>query len=108
MIHQKTRKLNLTAFKPSKRFKNTYCPFNSNFKIFKGIPSDNFSCTIYLENILNHPIKALQSFSFKLMSDNVAASIKQLFQGSMTPSMAYYEFLQQLRANTINELDFHI
>ena len=26
----------------------------------------------------------------------------------MTPSMAYYEFLQQFRANAINEPDFHI
>ena len=26
----------------------------------------------------------------------------------MTPSMAYYEFLQQLRANSMNEPDFHI
>ena len=26
----------------------------------------------------------------------------------MTPSVAYYEFLQQLRANAINELDFAI
>lgn len=50
----------------------------------------------------------MQSFSFKSISDNVAASIKQLFQRSMTPSLAYYEFLQQLRANAINELDIHI
>ena len=50
----------------------------------------------------------MQSFSSKLISDNVAASTKQLFQRSMTPSMACYEFLQQLTANAINELDFHI
>ena len=79
-----------------------------NFKIFKDIPSDNFPSTIYLEHIHNHLIKAFQSFSFKSISDNVAASIKQLFQRSMTPSLAYYEFLQQLRANAINELDIHI
>ena len=53
-------------------------------------------------------MKALQSFSFKSISDNVAASVKQLFQRSMIPSVAYYEFLQQLRGNAINELDFHI
>ena len=106
--YEKTRKLNLTKFKPNKRFKNTQCPFNLNFKIFKDILSDNYPCAIYFEHILNHPIKALHSFRFKLISDNVAASIRQLFQRSMTPSMAYYEFLQQLRANSMNELDFHI
>ena len=62
---EKTRKLHLTTFKPSRLFKNTHCPFNLNFKIFKDIPSDNFPCTIHLEHIHNHPVKALQSFSFK-------------------------------------------
>ena len=89
--YEKICELNLATFKPSKRFKNTHCAFNLNFKIFKDIP-------IYLEHIHNQPIKVLQSFSFKSISDNVAASIKQLFQRSMTPSVAYYEFLQQLRA----------
>ena len=53
--YEKTRELNLTKFKPSKRFKNAHCPFNLNSKIFKDIPSDNFSCTIYLEHTHNHP-----------------------------------------------------
>ena len=106
--YEKSRELNLTTFSPSKRFKSTYCPYNLNFKIFKDIPSDSFPCANYLEHIHNHPMEALQNFSFKPISDNVAASIKQLFQGSMTPSMAYNEFLKQLRGNAINELDFHI
>ena len=98
----------MNSLKPNKRCKNTHCPFNLSVKTFKEIPSNEFPCIIYMEHAHNHPIKALQSFSFKSIPDTLASSIRQLFEKNMTPSMAYYEYLQQLRIEVSSELEFHM
>ena len=93
--------------KAKQSYKNTDCPFNLSVKIFKEIPSDEFPCIIYIEYAHNNLIKALQSLSFKSIPDLVASSIRQLFEKNMTPSMAYYEYVQQLRTEVSSELEFH-
>ena len=106
--YEKTRLSNLSSLKPNKRFKNTHCPFNMSVKIFKDYQSLIYPCVIYIEHDHNHPVNALQSLSFKSIADSVASSVRQLFERNMTPSMAYYEYLQRLRQEAENELEFHI
>ena len=75
-------------------------------KIVKEIPRDEFPCISYIEHAHNHPTKAMQSLSFKSIPDLVASSVRQLFDKNLTPSMAYYEYLQQLRTEVSSELEF--
>ena len=94
---EKTRVSSLNSQKPNKRYKNTHCPFNLSVKIFKEIPRDEFPCIIYVGHAHNHPIKALQSLSFKSIPDLVASSNRQLFEKkNMKPSTVCYEYVQQL------------
>ena len=50
----------------------------------------------------------MQNLSFKSIPDLVASSIRQLFEKNMTPSMAYCEYVQQLRTEVSSELGFHM
>ena len=38
----------------------------------------------------------------------MAFSIRQLLEKNMTPSMVYYEYVQQLRTEVSSELEFHM
>ena len=130
-----------------KHYKHYPLLFHIAVKIFKEIPSGEFSCIIYIEHQHNHPIKALQSLSFKSITYLVASSIRYLFEkyfrgGSraaettkmecfviivkpltiitkhsildvaaaldppldLASSMAYYEYMQQLRTEVSSEL----
>ena len=106
--YEKTRVSSLNLQKPNKHYKSTHWPFNLSVKIVKEIPTDEFPCISYIEHAHNHPTKALQSLSFKSIPDLVASSVRQLFDKNMTPSMAYYEYLRQLRTEVSSELEFHM
>ena len=91
-----------------KRYKNTHCLFDLSVKVFKEIPSDKLPCITYIEHAHNHPMKLLQNLSFKSIPDLVISSIRQLLEKNMTPSMAYYEYVQQLRTEVSSDLEFHM
>ena len=105
--YEKTRDVNILTQKPNKRFKNTNCPFSMNIKLLSNSRNENYPCVVYIEHFHNHPIQALESFSFKAISQDVSEVVSQLFEKQMTPSMAYNEYLGQLRQSCIDELDFH-
>ena len=77
--HPKTR-FEKTRVTILKHYKHYPLLFHIAVKIFKEIPSGEFSCIIYIEHQHNHPIKALQSLSFKSITYLVASSIRHLFE----------------------------
>ena len=66
--------------KPTKRFRNTYCPFQMSIKILKSVvDSSQFRCSIVLEHKHNHPVNSLHALSFKAISVETVNSITLLF-----------------------------
>ena len=96
----------ILARNPSKRFKNTNCPFQMSAKVSKM--GGTHPCKIIIEWCHNHPIKSLQAKSFKDLSPDVTSKIKQYFADGMTPGTAYQEFIRDLRSLFQNDLlGFH-
>ena len=59
--YEKTRDASIVyEKKPFKRFRNTFCPFQLTFKVFKD-PLNGFCCNINLEHTHNHQIKSLEA-----------------------------------------------
>ena len=91
---------------PCKRFKNNNCEFTMSVKVFKKFL--NFPCVIDIEWNHNHPIRALESVSFKSVSEAVSLQVKKYFENGLTPSIAHYEFVSELRRQCDTELEFHL
>ena len=105
--HQPTmNSKNVLLSKPSKRFKNTDCPFSLVLK-FKSNTNDGYNCLLEFEWIHNHPVKSLQSLSSKDIRKDVATEINDLFEKGYTPGLAYREFLREVKSCTTNDLEFH-
>ena len=94
--------------KPTKRFRNTYCPFQMSIKIPKIVEDPQLCCSIVLEHKHNHAVNSLQALSFKSISQETVDSITALFESGMTASQAYAEFLRDLRNNCKSDLEFHL
>ena len=94
---------------PSKRFQNTYYPFQIKFKVYKtGLaPRMNYPCVIILENNHKHPTQSLEATSFWDLTDLVKEKVSSLFELGMIPSLAYKEFLQNVRKGCDDELMFY-
>ena len=108
--YEKTRDAQVNLWKkPSKRFQNTYCPFQMIFKVLKPEFSlqNEYPCIVYIEKSHNHPTQSLEATSFKDLTDSVKERVNGLFEIGMSPSLAYKEFLQNLRAECEDELIFH-
>ena len=60
-----------------------------------------------MENHHNHPTQSLEATSFKDLTDLVKEKVNSLFKLGMSPSLAYKEFLQNLRKDCDNESMFH-
>ena len=76
--------------KPSKRFKNTDCPFAMTLKIKKA--NDVHNCVIHIEWNHNHPVHSLKSLSFKDINKNIREEIFWLFDKGFTRGLAYKDF----------------
>ena len=62
--YEKTRDVSIAyKKKPFKRFRNTFCPFQITFKVFKVPLNSNAN----LEHTHNHPINILKALSFKIL-----------------------------------------
>ena len=103
--YEKTRDNKLLQNNPNKRFKNTHCPYTMSVKIEKSKIS--LACVVSIKHEHNHPVIALESFSFKSITDNVLETIRKLFEDNLTPSLVYFEYIQLLRREAKDELDFH-
>lgn len=109
--YEKTRDVkSILEKKPTKRFRNTFCPFQLSVKILKRDSNeqpDPFRCTINIEHKHNHPVNSLHALSFKSISEETQNDIKMLFQSGMTASQAYAEFLSEFRRKCATDLEFH-
>jgi hypothetical protein len=95
---QKKLKLNPTA-----RVKNTNCPFQLAVKI----DSSNI-CHINIDLEHNHSTTNLESSNFKDLSDDCLLKVKQLYAAGHTPAAARQQFLKELKASCINDIDYHL
>ena len=91
--------------KPSKRLKNTDCPFSMVFKVKREI--DDFPCVGELAWNHNHPVQALQALSFKDIPAHVIDRIRDMYDHGYTPGLAYEEFMKGVRIECQKEVEFH-
>ena len=111
LCHHKTRyqptmnPKQLLKGKPSKRLKNTDCPFSMVFKVKREI--DDFPCVVELEWNHNHPVQALQALSFKDIPAHVVDRIRDMYGHGYTPGLAYKELIKGVRIECHDEVDFH-
>ena len=93
---------------PSKRLKNTNCPYRMCVNFLKDTTLASFPCKIKIEWCHNHETDTLQASSFKDLDANVTAKIRTYFLDGMTPGTAYREFVSNLRlGHKDNLLTFH-
>ena len=90
--------------KPSKRIKNTDCPFRLTLKK-KRIP-DSFTYLLTVKYDHNHPTKSVQALTFRDIASTAAERIKTLFQLDYTPALAYRECLKQLQSECKDSNEF--
>ena len=91
---------------PSKRVKNTNCPFSLVLK-HRRIQED-YNTTLELEWTHNHPTMSLQSMSFNDIDQSTRDHIMELFEKGYSPSLAFKEMVRELRVEISNDLKFHI
>lgn len=92
--------------KPSKRFKNTTCPFK--FEIKKIRNETEFPFILNLEWRHNHSVSSLQAWSYKDIPKNVLDDIKSMYKRGLTPSMAFREYMQDLRNKCSSDIEYHL
>ena len=92
---------------PSRRLKNTNCPFSLSIK-FKRDRSSELGSIIEMVWTHNHPVKVLQSLSFSDINGLTSQRIKELFEKVYSPSLAYKESIRELRLQCESDMDFHI
>ena len=90
--------------KPYSQNQNTNCPFSLFLKYRKDETSE-YPMVINLEWDHNHSVTALQSLSFKDIPDEVADTIKTMFDNGYTPAIAYREFVRKKREEHSDQLD---
>ena len=93
---------------PSKILKNTNCPFNLILKLRKlQVEPLEFPCRLEISWNHNHSVQGLQSLSFRDIPKHVSERIWKLFDEGLTPSLAYKEFIDRVKKDATNELEFH-
>ncbi len=92
---------------PSKRFKNTSCPFSLIIRLRKNPEETEMSSVIDLEWNHNHSVKSLQSLTFKDIPDSIVHQIKDMFSRGLLPGAAHKELMHQLRSECKNDLEYH-
>jgi hypothetical protein len=97
----------ILSSRPSKRFKNTNCPFSLVVRLSKKRDVHEVGSTIDIEWNHNHSVQSLHSLSFKDVPASVKNDIKQMFASGLLPGVAYREFLRQLRSECKDELEYH-
>ena len=95
--------------KPSKKLKNTDCPFSLTFKK-RRFATDEYNYALIISYNHNHPTQALQALTFRDISPSVAEKIKTLFSLDYTPGLAYREHLKAIKneCKTNEEFQFKL
>ena len=70
------------ASKPTKRFKNTNCPFSLIVRIGRNTEHEDFSSSIDIEWRRNHSVDSLHSLSFKDIPDLIVRQLKKFLLGA--------------------------
>ena len=98
----------IRSLKPSKRMKNTNCPFSLSIRIRHDHDNiETFKGRIDLEWNHNHTVEAAQALSFKDISSESKERITSMFNNGYTPSLAYREFLKGIRRQLADDLELH-
>ena len=96
----------ILASQPSKRFKNTNCPFSLVVRLGKRVDED-YNSSIDVEWNHIHSVDSLHSLSFKDIPMNVTNTITQMYASGLLPGAAHREFLRQLRSECQDDLEYH-
>ena len=91
--------------KPSKRMKNTNCPFSMSVKLSKDLAIADSLITLEWNH--NHPVKSLQSLSFKDVPADVKNKICELFESGSLPGAAHREYMRQTRTECSDDIEYH-
>ena len=102
--HPTMNPLDVKRLKPSKRIKNTNCPFSMIIKLSKSI--NTIPSLVEIEMNHNHPTQALQVLTFRDIDKNVSDSIRTMFEMDYTPARAYKEFLKNVEKLRISDEDY--
>ena len=93
--------MGLKRQKPSKRIKNSNCPFSLIVKLSRNlgvIPS-----LIEIEMKHNHPTQALKVLTFRDINPTVSDEIRTMYEMDHTPARAYRIFLKKLEKTSISD-----
>lgn len=98
----------ILSSKPSKRFKNTNCPFSLVVRLGKRVEvEEDYNSSIDVEWNHNHSVDSLHSLSFKDIPTSVTNTITQMYVSGLLPGAAHREFLRQLRSECKDDLEYH-
>ena len=90
-------------YNPTARVKNANCPFQLAVKI----DTSNI-CHIDIDWQHNHSITNLESSNFKDLSDDCMLKVKRLYAAGYTSAGARQQFMKELKASCINDIDIHL
>ncbi|XP_066926380.1 uncharacterized protein [Clytia hemisphaerica] len=91
---------------PSKRFRNTECPFTLALK-FKSDETIHLNCDLEMEWNHNHPTKSLQALSYQDIHKTTRTNIFDLFDKGFTPGLAYREIWRLAKEACSDETELH-
>ena len=92
---------------PSKRVKNTNCPYKLTIKKEKHSKVE-YDTTIDIEWCHNHPVKSLHALSFRDIADHIKIKVKDLYDRGLLPGAAYKELMKELKSECKDDLDYHL
>ena len=107
--HEATKFPNqILASEPTKRFKNTNCPFSLIIRNWQESRSCGFlGSVVDMEWNHNNSVQSLYSLSFKDIPASVVIHIIEMFASGLLPDASYRELLRQLRSECKDDLEYH-
>ena len=94
--------------KPSKRMKNTNCPYSLCIRIKQDYYEEPFKSRIDIEWNHNHTVEAAHALTFKDISNESKKKITAMFDNGYTPALACREFLKGVRRKFVDDLEMRI
>ena len=92
--------------RPSKRLKNTDCPFHMSVKERRLEGEYRFQLNISYDH--NHPTKAFHALTFRDLSTDIVEKITNLFAQNHTPALAHRQMRKSLQQTYQEKQDFQV